>query len=190
MATIQTENLLGLDNKPLDGWTLLSTTVASSDSTIDIINLSSDYFMYKFVWYGVKPSSDDVDFNIRTSSDNGSSWDSSSSDYAWIWHRVGATGSPAHLLVGDNADGEITVRDSNGNATNESSDWEITCFNPSGTEYTKFKWEGNQMNASTEGNLIFGGGLRLSTTAVDGVRFLFDSGNIASGTLWVYGVKA
>jgi len=185
MATIQTENLLGLDNKPLDGWTLLSTTVASSDSTIDIINLSSDYFMYKFIWYGVKPSTDGETFTIRTSSDNGGSWDSSSTHYAWVWHSI-----PSHTLVGDNSDNEITITDNNGNSTNEASDWEITCFNPTGPEYTKFKWEGNQLDQSTDGNLIFGGGLRLESAAVDGVRFLFESGNIASGTLWVYGVKA
>lgn len=192
MATIKTENLLGSDNKSLDGWTLLSTTVASSDATIDIINLSSDYFVYKFVWYGVKPSIDDNVFGIQISTNNGGDWDSGSTNYARVRHFITMATSPSHTVQGDDLNAEMGMISALGGAANPNrfSDWEITCFNPSGTEYTKFKWEGTAINDDGVGMHVVGGGVRLSAADVDGVRFLMSSGNIATGTLWVYGLKA
>ncbi len=194
-GTIQTENLLDLDNKPLDGWTLLSTTVVSgTPSEIDVINLSSDYFAYKFVWYAIKPATDGVDLYIRTSSD-GVSWDSTGSDYAWARHGGKIDTTPSHVVAGDNLDAQINTVIDKGAAANENADMEITLFNPSGTEYTKFIWNSigrpsEDITGSVDPWRWIGGGIRLEAAAVNGVRFLMSSGNITSGTLWVYGIKA
>ena len=192
-GTLKTENLLGLDDKPLDGWTLLSTTVASSDATIDITGLSSDYFVYKFIWYAILPATTLQSLHILTSSDNGSNWDVGASDYAWANHRVTMTTVPGHTPTGDDADAQMVVTNTMDTGTDQTADLEITCFNPSGTEYTKFKWEvsGTMNNEGTSNEHIMGAGLRLeAAAAVNGVRFLFASGNITSGQLWVYGIKA
>ncbi len=177
------------------GWDFIKTQVASGNPTIDVINLSSDYFVYKFIWSGLAPATESTTkFYIRTSSTNGSTWDGGGTNYAWSNHRVSMTGSPAHDPEGDNSDSEIQINgnDALGTNANELMDLEITLFNPSGTEYTKFKWEGVYFdNAATPlGNHIIGAGVRLSAADVNGVRFLMSSGNIASGTLWVYGIKA
>jgi hypothetical protein len=35
-----------------------------------------------------------------------------------------------------------------------------------------------------------GGGLRAANHAIDGIQFLFSSGNLASGTIRLYGLRA
>ncbi len=191
MSTITANNVMKVDGSPVLGWTLLSTTVASGDATIDITGLTSDYFAYKFIWYAIQPATDDRDIWMRTSSDNGISWDSAGSDYAWAVHEVSMATSPIHIVGGDSADSEISVIDSCGSATNETNDYEITLFNPSGTEYTKFKWEGfTVISVAAAAEHVTGAGVRLEAAAVNGVRFLFETGNIAQGTLKVYGVRA
>ncbi len=170
-GTVQTENLLGLDDKPLDGWTLLSTTVVSgTPSEIDVINLSSDYFTYKFIWYGWSPVSNNNGLAIQTSSDNGISWDSAASDYAHSRSTPQMDTSPSDVAQGDNADSFIRVSGGMSNNDNNVGDMEITCFNPSSTEYTKFKWETVRPSAVADTwRYDHGAGVRLEAAAVNGV---------------------
>ncbi len=172
-------------------WNLLETVVTSADATVDIINLSSTYFAYKFVWNALTAATDFDDFLIRTSTDNGSTWDAGTSDYAWVIHIVTMHTAPGHFVAGDNADGSVRVIDGLGNAANEKVDCEVTCFNPSSTGFTKFVSTAVTWNAgvSRYDNTICGG-TRLSAANVGGVRFLMSTGNITSGTLKVYGIRA
>jgi len=191
MSTITANNVTRVDGKPVLGWTLLSTTVASSDSTIDIINLSSDYFMYKFIWYGVEPSTDNIDFSARTSSDNGGDWDNATDDYEWCEHRISMNPTEAHVLRGKTEDAEFEFLDNQGSGSNEKGDFEITLFNPSDTEFTKFKWEGIYFRSiDSRWQHIISGGARVEAGVVNGVRFFYETGNIDTGTLKVYGVRA
>ena len=185
-----------LDRSTYGSWSLVATYVAAGDATIDVIDLQSD-FVYKFFWSDIQSATDQVHFWIRTSTDNGISWDAAGSDYAWSNHTVTLATSPGHVVQGDNSDSQIeVVGDSNeghhlGNGANEDTVWEFTLFNPSGTEYTKLKWEGFFTDQFT--NVLvhsIGAGVRLSAADVTGVRFLMESGNIASGTLKVYAIKA
>ena len=128
---------------------------------------------------------------IRTSSDNGGTWDAGSSDYAISRHRVDMTTSAGHTVVGNAGLGYISFFGNNGNLANELNDVEITLFNPSSTEYTKFKWEGIYSDDDPAGFTHYvGAGVRKEAAAVNGVRFIYESGNIATGTLWVYGIRA
>jgi len=191
MSTIQTENLLGLDNLPIDGgWQLLSTVVASADATINITGLSSNYFVYKFVWSDLKPASDASTFELLTSSDNGETWDEGGSDYAWDHHIVNHGTAASVSTTGDSLDSEIAMFDNCGFSTNEFNTFIVTLFNPSGLVYTKFAWLGYQTNISTASYQVQGGGIRYEAAAVNAVRFRFHNGDISVGTLWVYGIKA
>ena len=66
----------------------------------------------------------------------------------------------------------------------------VYLFNPSSTSYTRAFGVGTYMR--TNGNiwLMQSGGQRKSTTAVNAVRFIMSSGNIASGVFTLYGAKA
>jgi len=173
-------------------WELLSTTTASNDATIDITNLSSTHFVFKFIWYGLDPVTDGAEFFMRTDSDNGASFDAGTSDYGWVHHHVEMDPTtPAHAVTGDNADSEIQLFVNHGSAANELGDIEITLFNPSGTEFTKVKWKGLYFNSALSRYAhVMGAGVRLSAANVDAVRFLYSTGNINAGTLKVYGIKA
>ena len=194
MGTLLADTIQTTTGGPCLGWTLLSTTVASGDMTIEITDLTNEYAMYKFVWTGLAPATESTTkLFMRTDSDNGASFDAGTSDYAWSNHRISMTGSPAHDPEGDNSDSEMQINgnDALGTNANELMDIEITCFNPSGTEYTKFKWEGTYFDSAATplGNHIMGAGVRLSAADVDAVQFLYSTGNIEVGTLKVYGVR-
>jgi len=174
-----------------DAWELLQTqTVTSSVATVDVIDVIGSHVMYKFFWYAIAPASTSVDIWMRTSTDNGGAWDAGASDYTRINHQERMELVPADTDFGNEADAVIELTRSVGNGTNEVSDLEITLFNPSGTEYTKFKWEGTTSSSITNHWHHMGAAYRASAADVTGVRFLMASGNIAQGTLKVYGLNS
>ncbi len=171
-------------------WDLLETVVASADTEVDIINLSSTYFAYKFIWSGLLPASDNVALWVRTDANNGASFDAAGSDYAWAGHSLSMQTSPIHSPTGDNADAQIEVSLGFGTNANELADIEVLLFDPSATEYTKLTFAATFMDAVPRGFFVSGAGVRLSAALVDAVRFLFSTGNIEVGTLKVYGMRA
>ncbi len=174
-----------------NAWELLQTQVASSDATIDVTDVIGSHVMYKFFWSDVVPATNNREFWMRTDSDNGASFDAGTSDYGWAVHAVSMATSPAHVVTADNADAQMKLSVGSGNSANHFQSYEITLFNPSGTEYTKMKWEGDRTNSGGLRLHEMGAGIRLSAADVDAVQFLFSSGsNIASGTLKVYGLLA
>ncbi len=93
----------------------------------------------------------------------GSTWDGGASDYAHCKHRVSMATSPNHSPNADNADDhiEITYGIDQTFSGSGGADLEITCFNPSGTEYTKFKWEGTMPTADAVKHHLMGAGMML-----------------------------
>lgn len=170
-------------------WELISSATASSDSSVDFTGLSSTYFMYKLVIADYLPATDATDILFRTSTNNGSSYDSGASDYAWIWRYHAMTAATNSDDVGDNADSSIQIHNNQSNAANEKADYEILIFNPAGTSYTYIKTHGLLTNASGAPFSVEGGGLRLSAADVDAIRVLSSSGNIASGEFRLYGLR-
>ena len=73
-------------------WEYISTVTASNDSTVAFTGLSSSYKAYRVALIAVVPSSDNVDFYLRTSTNNGSSYDSGGSAYEWFFHRDSSGG--------------------------------------------------------------------------------------------------
>lgn len=172
-------------------WDLLETVVASADATIDIINLSSKHFAFKFVWSDIQPANNDVDLWMRTDANNGASFDAGASDYQWTVHRITMETSPTHAVVADGADSEMHMGATVfGNAANEFANFEIILFDPSATSFTKFVWAGTRVNASAIRDQSQAGCMRNSAALVDAVRFLFSAGNISVGTLKIYGLRA
>lgn len=175
----------------LDAWEFIETQTASGDATIEVINLTSDYFLYKFIWYGLVPSVDDRELRLRVSLDNGVTFDSAG-NYRWGAHFVGMEVTPAHVRHGDNIDTEIHINGTagSGGLTNETNDLEITCFNPSITEFTRFKWESIMFDhVSDIWFHCIGAGGRMQPGPGNAVQFYYETGNIAQGTLWVYGIR-
>ena len=174
-------------------WQKISTSAASSSATIDFTSLTSAYMMYMVVIDRALPATDAVAFQMRASTNNGSSY-YSTNEYsyanmiAWAadgsYNSRGGTGASACLLTGNDANYYV------GNATNEGITGTFFIYNPSGTSYGR-----------TTGNFSYtepGGALRECSHAgridqaadIDAIRFMFSSGNIASGTFTLYGLTA
>lgn len=173
--------------------TKISTATASASASITFTGLSSTYFLYMIRYSNLAPATDATTLLLRTSTNNGSSWDTGASDYAWNLFQADQVG--AESGAADTADSSITIlgiaggTDEMGSGTNEAGSGVIYIYNPSAAKYTFVNSEGIYFNEATELILNTVGGYRLTTTAVNGVQLLMDSGNIASGTFTLYGVK-
>jgi hypothetical protein len=169
---------------------LLDTKVASNSATIDFTSyIDSTYKLYTVEWDGVKSGSTGNGLQMRISTDGGSTWKAGASDYAYsiaYWSTAGST---------------VTVQQSTGVASmncavavitttaNTSGSGTVKCFNPSDTaRFFSIETSSVVTNTST---LIYthrGCGNYTTAGAVNGFRFLMQSGNIVSGTFRLYGV--
>ncbi len=171
-------------------WDLLETVVASSDSVIDITGLSSKHFLYRFIWQGLEPVDTSAIFQMRTDANAGASFDTGASDYGFTFATNGMDTTPANSVSGDNTRDGLLTSSLHGDGSNQSGSFEITCFNPSDTEFTKFAWSANFEHPSNGQFFNYGGGVRSSAALVDAVQFSFTATNIFAGILKIYGLRA
>ncbi len=173
-------------------WELISSATASGSSSVDFTDLNSNYIMYKVVGTGIVPSSNGIYFYLRTSTNNGSTYDSSGykSQFYGI-NQTGAMDVSGSALTTGIIIGSITSDYWWGTGTNESGDINIDIFNPSATTYTRVLGSVilNGSSSAALGSYQIGG-IRISAADVDAIRFRFASGNIATGTFKLYGLKA
>lgn len=176
-------------NRPSD-CVLLDTKVASSSATIDFVLTGNNagFAAYKVVLAHVAPATDNVELWLRTSSDGGSTYDASAGNYR---HSTTVTAEGGgNTSLSSSSDTEMVVNNVLGNATDELSSGEVILFNPSAAKRCVVTW--HMLGTDTAGfsRQACGGGIRLSAADVDAIRFLFSSGNIASGTFYLYGLRA
>lgn len=174
-------------------WVKISSATASSSSSITFTGLSNTYAAYKVVIDRFAPATDGVSLWLRTSTNNGSSYDSGASDYRWT-HFAGSFGTMA--TAGSTADAKIILagaggNDNIGNATNEHTSGEILIINPSAAAFCTVNYDFQMVNSAGNGRCAkAGGGVRVTAADVDAIQLLMSSGNIASGTATLYGLKA
>jgi len=171
-------------------FTLLSTQTADSDSTINFNNtlITSTYEHYMFVLNNLRFSVDGADIYYSSSADNGSSFPSS---HSWIrlniydgTFRNNLETSQSSVTIFGSVDGT--------NANNSGANTGIIhLFNGNGTNTYKGGFSTMmQANQSGNANIIRDVKFALNDTAdVNYVRFSCSSGNIADGTIKLYGVS-
>ena len=169
---------------------LLSTTTASSSATIDMTGIDSTYDQYIVNITNYVPENDGTFIYMRVSNDAGSTFETSL-NYAYAVRATSAsTGADTNTTNG--ADSALVVSGSTGigNGATEGVDLTIRIMNPSSTsKYVALTWEGIFVDSSGITVFFKGGGNFKTTSAVDAVRFLQNSGNISTGTFSLYGVK-
>ena len=172
-----------------NNWVKISSSTASSSASISFTGLSSTYRVYRIEITDAAPATDGVALYMRTSTDNGTSYDSGVSDYQWSLLVTDTSGNSPKV---DTADSSIELTDTDlGNGTNETCCVDINLYDPSTAKYTKATWTSTYASSSSAARRsITGGGYRQSTTAVDAIQFLMSSGNISSGTFSLYGLTA
>jgi len=171
---------------------LLATATASASAQIDFTsNIDSTYDEYEIHLLNVLPATDNTDLWMRTSTDGGSTFDSGTSDYAWCVAAYNTTGAVDFAQSGQTRMILNTPSTNVANTSGYGACGVIRLIQPSAATLTRVNWVLSHVgNAGlTEVTVVNGTGLRDSAADVDAVRFLFNSGNIASGEFKLYGVK-
>ncbi|HEY0845809.1 MAG TPA: hypothetical protein VGE12_10600 [Noviherbaspirillum sp.] len=160
------------------GMTLLSTVAASNSATVDIeTTFDSTYDAYMIVGVDIRPATDQQLLYCRFK--QGGSYLTSN----YIWQQDANAAQTAQT--------EISLSAGVSNTATRNMCFTAHLFNPAGTTNNKIiqcvtarfgsatAFDQSQRVGSNTG----------STAALTGVRFYFSSGNISSGTFYLYGFK-
>ena len=163
---------------------IASSGAISDDATADFTQFdSSAYDSYVFHFIDVLPATDDVEMRALTSSDTSShSYDTGSADYI---ASLQATTTAAY--------GQLLKANTIGSAANEGLNIRVAVINPHTSSYTKVAVTSGVHTLATGVPYLsdseYGRGfVRTEAAQVNAIRFKFESGNIASGEIVMYGI--
>jgi len=166
--------------------TFVSTTTASTSSSIDITGIDSSAEIWILEISNYTTSVDNDAISIRTSTDGGSSYDSGAGNYRYTHHSRSDAGS----VSGGQSTSATAIATTSGvgNAAGFGGNLTVKIYNPSGTTHTVISW----ISAWTaSGGSVFTGsgmGKRVSAADVDAIQFIPGSGTIDTGEFTLYKV--
>lgn len=164
---------------------LIATGTASNSATIDFTGLTSSYSYYYVVISNAQPVNNTDNLLFRVSTDNGSTYSATGYYYAATTQNS-ASGTGTNTAA-NSTNFRISFSQSNGGNDNGGGILEI--INPSQTA-TYHQFLGNMTYVDSTGAIVtsVGGCLWVSTSAINAIRFLYNTGNINTGTFKLYGV--
>lgn len=183
------------------GLVLLCTLTASNSAELDFTAsncpngaLSSSYNDYEIHFHNTLSATNAVSLTLQFSSNGGSTWDTGA-NYEWGDHHIGFNGTAGD---GSQSGGSapfpsfIVVGVSGGGATGSSwggQNGTVRLYNINLATWKQVTWnmfEGDGTNGSY--TAVGGGGWHNTATTNVAFRFLYASGNIASGSVSLFGV--
>lgn len=171
---------------------LLSTQTASNSASINFNSslITTTYKDYYVEFQDILPSTADVNLTFRVSEDNGTTMKTTAGDYYTAVE--GLTSAGTALSVSGQAFTSAFMTGSLSNDASSGLGGTLDIFNPAGTTSVK-KFRAAlvyQTLTGTNNTVVATGGLtyRSSINAINYISFLFNSGNIASGTFKLWGV--
>ena len=175
--------------------TLLTTNTSSGDSSSDFTSsIDSTYKLYIFSFINIRSDTDVRYFAFQANATDTADYDdiamTTTAFRAYHKEDDSQTGI-SQLTASDqaNAAGFQQLAASCGNASDESLSGNLWLFNPAGTTYAKHWYSRVQSydhdDVSTDHWMS---GYFSDATAIDDIRFMFASGNIADGVIKMYGV--
>ena len=174
--------------------TFIASSDASTDATLDFTGFAGgSYDAYMFALQNIIPDTDDVELWMRLSNDAGVSYEAGAGYYAHS-HQT-AVYAAADGGRGSTSDTEISMSDTTaseavGSGVGEDG-WSgvVWVLGPHLTKRSQLLFEGCYESASGTLRQVAGGRATVLTAeANDAIRFLFESGNIESGTITMYGL--
>jgi len=179
-----------------NGWNFISEIVASNDATIEITSgWTGGYDKYMIAISDLDPVDDDEELRMVVSTDGGSSYHESSSNY-----RQGAscygTGSArddfaSNTLAYLRILGGTASTNSVGSQENRPANVFITLDSPEKTStVTVICWNGGHHTAGNEAQTVNGiGWYNVGSEDLNAVEFQFEAGNVNRGNFALYGLK-
>ena len=178
---------------------LIKTLTASSDSTLSLVNGSSDvvfdstYPIYKVKFINMHPSNDREKFMFQGTTDGSNFNVSMTTTWFQAYHNeAGSDQSFSYIAGEDQANGTSfqSLSEDTGADNDQCFSGELIIFSPSSTTFTKhFMTVSNETYFSDFSNNHRVAGYFNTTSAITGLRFKFDTNNIDSGTIKLYGIK-
>ena len=187
----------GLETGDLGGSLVLleTQTLSSAAGTVDFTsNIDSTYKEYVFKFYDVHPATDDQAFAFQVDTGTNTSYNQTiTSTFFNAQHDE--SDSNTYLMyrtTGDQAQGSSFQRltEGSGNDNDQSCTGILHLFNPSDTTFVKhFIAQTHNAHSGNYAMNNFIAGYVNTTTALTRVRFKFESGNIDSGVIKLYGIS-
>ena len=181
--------------------TFIKKLTASSSATLSFVNgasgvvLDGTYKEYLFTFNNIHPQNDGGYFYVNFSADTGSNYNVAKTTTSFK-ARHGEDGSGATLAYvagGDLAQGtgnQPIAIDGVGNANDESTSGTLHLFNPSSTTFVKhFIINSNADIGNANCVTSFIAGYCNTTSAIDAVQFVQQSGNLDAGDICLYGIS-
>ena len=185
-------------------WTLITTETASSDATIDFTTLSSDYKDFMMMGSGITAAAN-ISFPRVRYYVSGSVV--TATDYMWSCRAYdientggqsmdggsSRTSNATYVMMADPYDASAPT--ALGNTAVYNMDFQYTVSDVHSTTLwtNSWFWDNIVQGGSTPSQGVtanyFGGGLYDQTAAITGLRFYFSAGDIALGTISLYGRK-
>jgi len=178
---------------------LIKTLTASSSANLTFVHgtssvvLDGTYPIYRFVYTSMHPATNGTSFDVNFR-DGDTNYDAvkTTTMFEPIHKEDGTGGELAYQSTQDRAqstDDQKLLRNC-GDGADETSSGDLWLFNPNdNSKVTLFIATGAGHHQSDYTITDFVSGYCNTTTPIDGVRFQFDSGNIDSGTIKLYGIK-
>jgi hypothetical protein len=178
---------------PSSDYVLLTTTTASNVASFAVNGFfTSDYDVYKIFLYNVYAGSNDQDLRMRVNTTGSYTEQTATSNYFYAFTRLNGTTSSTTNRE-DAAQYQSQSGMACGRISNDSSkmsNTEITFFKPTdASNYKIFQSQFGGWNSTTAICTGTSTGVYLNTTAVTGLTFLSQAGNIWCEKLYLYGLK-
>jgi len=171
-------------------WVLLETQTGANDASLAFSTaISSSYTTYAIVYTGFVPATDGANIAIQASTDSGANWLADTNYDFHIQKCVAgtATYSSASASTGNSY---LSIGPAVGSDTGEAGSGCVFINNPSSTTLRKVVHgtaTSVNTNALAEGGVIIGS--VKTTSAINAIRVLCNSGNISLGTFKLYGIR-
>jgi hypothetical protein len=172
----------------------LATLTASSSATLDFTSsIDSTYNIYKFRFIDIHPQTANYEFDFQGTTD-GTNYNISmtTTTFAAFHDEAGSSPALSYASGRDQANGtSFQALSHDIKADSDSSlSGELFLFDPSSTTFVKhFISDTNYMQNGDASQRALCSGYFNTTTAITGIRFQMESGNIDSGTIEMYGIN-
>ena len=196
-SAIANSSVTGITSLPnvSDGITFISSQTASSSASLSFTSgLNSTYKAYKFVFSNIHIATDGAEFTFNGSTDSGSNYNVTKTTTYFLAENDEAVGGGtlSYQTARDlgNGTGFQDLGVDLGNDNDHASNGSLIIFNPSSTTFVKnficTLQQSHQNDLSLVGYIA---GYFDTTSAINAIQFKMNSGNIDSGTIYLYGIK-
>lgn len=169
------------------------TTIASGSlpaaSSQNITNIPATYAYLILRIAGASSNTASRQPWVRVSTDNGSSFDTTFTNYIWIRDTINLSGATFSTAVNDSATGTATMLDTASQTAASTFSGDIYIYGYQGGPW--MEWRGFLTSSASSTTYYRVGGVYIgSTSAINALRLLWNgSGNFDAGTYALYGVS-